>query len=140
MAKKKTISAMSAEELYALAQQREQEEQEAQQAAMREQLEAVREERRALVAKHKKELAAVDAKIRKLGGRTRRTGGGRRAGSNVTAQVLEVLAKGKATTKEIKDALEAQGVTVNNLSQTLAYLKRTGRVTSPARATYALAK
>lgn len=140
MAKKKTFETMSADELYALAQQREQEEHEEQQAAVREQVEALRNERRELLAKHKKEIAALDAKIRKLGGRTRRAGGRRGAGSNVTAQVLEVLAKGKASTKEIKAALEAQGMTVSNLSQTLAYLKRTGRVTSPSRATYALAK
>lgn len=139
MAKKKSIETMSADELYALAQQREQEEHEEQQAAVREQIESLRNQRRELLAKHKKEVAALDAKIRKLGGRTRRAGG-RRAGSNVTSQVLEVLAKGKASTKDIKAALEAQGVTASNLSQTLAYLKRTGRVTSPSRATYALAK
>jgi hypothetical protein len=139
MAKKKTIETMSADELFALAQQREQEEHEEQQAVVREQIEALRTQRRELLAKHKKEVAAVDAKIRKLGGRTRKAGG-RRGGSNVTAQVLEVLTKGKATTKDIKAALDAQGVTASNLSQTLAYLKRTGRVTSPSRATYALAK
>jgi hypothetical protein len=140
MAKKRTVANMSAEELYALAQEREQEEQEAQQAALREQIEALRAQRRELVARHKKELAAIDSQIRKLGGRTRRAGGRGRAGGNVTDQILAILAKGKATTKEIRDALESQGVTAGNLSQTLAYLKRTGRVTSPARAVYALAK
>lgn len=137
MAKKKTLDAMSADELYALAQQREHEEQAAQQAAVRDQIEALRAERRDLVAAHKKALAAVDAKIRKLGGRTRR-GGGR--GVNVTSKVLDILAKGKASTKEIKAELDSQGIAAGNLSQTLAYLKRTGRVTSPSRAVYALAK
>jgi hypothetical protein len=139
MAKKKSVENMSAEELYALAQQREQEEQEAQQAALREQIDALRAQRRELVAKHKKELAAIDSKIRKLGGRAGRAGGRRRSG-NVTDQILAILGKGKASTQEIRDALESQGITAANLSQTLAYLKRTGRVTSPARAVYALAK
>ena len=140
MAKKKSVESMSAEELYALAQQREQEEQQAQQAALREQIDALRAERRELVAKQKKALAAIDSKIRKLGGRAGRSSGRRRSGGNVTDQILEILGKGKASTQEIRDALESQGVTAGNLSQTLAYLKRTGRVTSPARAVYALAK
>lgn len=139
MAKKKTVDAMSAEELYALAQQRERQEHEAAQEAVREEIEALRAERRELVAAHKKALNAVDAKIRKLGGRASRSSG-RRSGGNITSKVLEVLSHGKASTKDIKAALDAQGVTANNLSQTLAYLKRTGRVTSPSRAVYALAK
>ena len=139
MAKKKTVDSMSAEELYALAQERELQEQEAQQAELREQIEALRAERRELIAANKKAVAAIDSKIRKLGGRTGR-GTARRSGGNITAKVLEVLAKGKASTKDIKAALEAQGVAPANLAQTLAYLKRTGRVTSPSRAVYALAK
>lgn len=139
MAKKKSVENMSAEELYALAQQKEQEEQVAQQEAVRQEIEALRAERRELVAKQKKELAAIDAKIRKLGGRSasRRRGG---AGGKVTTAILDILAGGKANTKDIKATLEAQGITANNLSQTLAYLKRTGRVTSPSRSVYALAK
>lgn len=139
MAKKKTVDALTAEELYALAQEKERQEYEEAQAAVREEIEALRAERRALIAEHKKAVNAIDAQIRKLGGRSRR-GGGRRAGSNITSAVLDVLANGKASTKEIKTALAEQGVTANNLSQTLAYLKRTGRVTSPSRAVYALAK
>lgn len=140
MAKKKPVEKMSADELYALAQQREQEEQQAQQEAVRQEVDALRAQRRELIAKHKKEVAAIDAKIKKLGGRT---GGGRRrgsAGGSVTSAILEILATGKASTKDIKAALDAQGITASNLSQTLAYLKRTGRVTSPSRAMYALAK
>lgn len=140
MAKKKAVENMSAEELYALAQEREMQEQEAQQAALRAQIEELRSERRELIAAHKKALAAIDSKIRKLGGRTGRGGGRRSSGTNVTTAVLEVLAKGKASTKDIKAALEAKGITAANLSQTLAYLKRTGRVTSPSRAVYAIAK
>lgn len=140
MAKKKAIDAMSADELYALAQEREYQEQEAQQAERREKVEALRAERRELIASHKKALASLDSKIRKMGGRAGRGTGRRSNGGNITAKVLEILANGKASTKDIKATLDSQGVTANNLSQTLAYLKRTGRVTSPSRAVYALAK
>ena len=34
------------------------------------------------------------------------------------------------------DELEGRGVVANNLAQTLAYLKRQGKVTSPARSIY----
>lgn len=139
MAKKKTVDSMSADELYALAQKREQQEAEAQQAELREQIDALRAERRELIAAHKKAVAAIDSKIRKLGGRTGR-GAARRSSGNITSAVLNVLSKGKASTKDIKAALDSQGIVANNLSQTLAYLKRTGRVTSPSRAVYALAK
>lgn len=137
MAKKTTVNDLSAEELYALAQQKEQEEYEQEREALRVQIEALRTERRELVAKQRKELAALDAKIRKLGGRTRSKGRGK---GNVTDQVLSIVqSAGKISTKDIKAALESQGTTANNLSQTLAYLKRTGRVVSPARSMYTIA-
>ena len=138
MAKKTTINDLSAEELYALAQQKEQEEHEQEREAVRAQIESLRNERRELVAKQRKQLAALDTKIRKLGGRTRSSKG--RAKGNVTDQVLSIVqSAGKISTKDIKAALESQGITANNLSQTLAYLKRTGRVTSPARSMYSIA-
>lgn len=140
MARKKTVDAMSSDELFALAEKKAQQEQHAAEAAVREEIEALRAERRELIAAHKKALNAIDAKIRKLGGRAARRGGRRRGGAGITDTVLDVLGSGKASTQEIKAALAERGVTANNLSQTLAYLKRTGRVISPQRAVYALAK
>lgn len=135
---RKGISDLSSDELYELARQREELEAAQAQEAAREQIEQIRQKRRELVARQRKEIAALDAEIRKLGGRT---GPGRRrsrSGVSVAEHVLDIVAQTKkVSTKEIKAELDNRGVTANNLAQTLAYLKRQGRVTSPARSIYA---
>lgn len=134
---KKGLSDLSADELYELAREREQQEAEQEREAARAHLEELRATRREMVARHRKELAAIDAEIRSLGGRTprgRRRGGG---GSSVTEQVLEIVSGAKKiSTKEIKAELENRGVVAKNLAQTLAYLKRQGKVASPSRSIY----
>ena len=137
---KKPLSELSSDELYRLAQEREEQEEQAAKEAVRAQLDDLRKKRREVMARHRKELAAIDAEIRNLGGRTAR---GKRRGSgdgSVTENVLEIVSKAnKISTKEIKAELEQRGVVANNLAQTLAYLKRQGKVTSPARSIYSLA-
>jgi hypothetical protein len=134
---KKGLSELSAEELYELAREREQQEAEQEREAARAHLEELRIARREMVARHRKELAAIDAEIRSLGGRAprgKRRGG---AGGSVTEQVLEIVsASKKISTKEIKAELENRGVVAKNLAQTLAYLKRQGKVASPSRSIY----
>lgn len=137
---RKSLSDLSSDELYRLAQEREEQEAAAAKEAAREQIEELRNQRRELVARHRKELAAIDAEIRALGGRGSR--GKRRGGSgiSVTDQVLDIVSKSKkVSTKEIKAELESRGVVANNLAQTLAYLKRQGKVVSPARSIYSAA-
>lgn len=134
---KKNISELSSDELYRLAQEREQQEAAEAKEAARAQIEELRTARRDMLARHRKELAAIDAEIRTLGGRSSR--GRKRASSpgNVTGQVLDIVSQAKKiSTKEIKAELESRGVVANNLPQTLAYLKRQGKVTSPARSIY----
>ena len=136
---KKPISELSSEELYELARQREEQEAAHAQQAARAQIEELRQKRKETVARHRKELAAIDAEIRGLGGRTG-PGGRRRSGSgvSVTDQVLDIVSQSKQiSTKEIKAELGNRGVVANNLAQTLAYLKRQGKVQSPARSIYA---
>ena len=137
---KKPLAELSSDELYRLAQEREEQEEQAAKEAVRAQLDDLRKKRREVMARHRKELAAIDAEIRNLGGRTAR---GKRRGSgdgSVTENVLEIVSKAnKISTKEIKAELEQRGVVANNLAQTLAYLKRQGKVTSPARSIYSLA-
>jgi hypothetical protein len=136
MAKK--LSNLSAEELYALAREREQQEADEAKEAMRAQLEELRAQRREIVARQRKELAQIDAEIRNLGGRTGRTRKRRASGTSVTDQVLKIVSGvEQISTKEIQAELENRGVVVNNLAQTLAYLKRQGKVTSPSRSIYA---
>lgn len=136
---KKAISDLSSEELYELARQREEQETEEAQKAARAQIDALRQQRKEAVARHRKELAAIDAEIRSLGGRTG-PGGRRRSasGPSVTDQVMDIVGQSKKiSTKEIKAELSNRGVVANNLAQTLAYLKRQGKVKSPARSIYA---
>ncbi len=145
MAKKKpvptaSIEELSSEELFELAKQRKEEEQRQQEEARKEKLKELRAQRRALLAKHRKELAAIDNEIARLQGKgvSRRGGKGR---SSTTEAVIEIISKaGRITTTELKKQLSEKGITVGNLPQTLAYLKRQGRITSPARATYEMAR
>jgi hypothetical protein len=134
---KKPLSELSSDELYRLAQEREEQEELEAKEAVRAQLQELRKKRRETVARHRKELAALDAEIRNMGGRSPR---GKRRGSadgSVTENVLEIVSKAKKiSTKEIKSELEQRGVVANNLAQTLAYLKRQGKVISPARSIY----
>jgi len=134
---KKNLSDLSSDELYELARAREEQEAEEAREAVRAQLEDLRHARREMIARHRKELAAIDAEIRSLGGRGGRSKRRAAAGGSVTDHVLEIVGKSKKiSTKEIKAELESRGVVANNLAQTLAYLKRQGKVTSPARSIY----
>ena len=135
MARKKTVEELSADELYTLALARQQEEEQAQREAARQEIDDLKQHRRELLAKQRKELAAIDSKIKKLGGRTRSKNG---SAVNVTDAVFAIVqAAGQINTKDIKSELDRQGVIAGNLSQTLAYLKRKGRVSSPSRSVYA---
>lgn len=135
---KKSLSELSSDELYELARAREMQEAEEAKEAVRAQLDELRAKRREAAARHRKELAAIDAEIRNLGGRTTGRTRRRSEGGSITEQVLDIVsASKKISTKEIKTELENRGVVANNLAQTLAYLKRQGKVTSPARSVYA---
>ena len=133
----KSIDDLSAAELFELAQRRQQEEKDRQREALKEQVEALRAKRRDAAVRHKKELAAIDGEIRAL------SGGGRPARArgkvNVSQKVIDIIgAKGTASTTDIKKALDDAGIAGGNLSQTLAYLKRMGRIASAGRANYKL--
>jgi len=138
MASRKKLAALSSKELYDLANEKAEEERAAERTLMRERVRALRVERRELVAAHKKALADVDGRIRVLAGGGRPRAGGRSGGD--AARVLEILQDAGAplTTKAIRSELSKRGAAVANLNQTLAYLKRRGRVTAPSRAVYAL--
>ena len=63
---KKNISELSSDELYRLAQEREQQEAAAAKEAARAQIEELRNAKRDMLARHRKELAAIDAEILSL--------------------------------------------------------------------------
>jgi hypothetical protein len=136
----KSIDEMSAEELYELARQKEQEQLEQEREQVRRQVEQLKEQRKELIAEHKKALAAIDKEIKSLGGKRSAAQGSARQRGDLSQRILEaVKASGTIKTAELKATLESQGVDVKNLNQQLAYLKRKGRVTNPERGVYALA-
>lgn len=140
MAKKKSVNELSSEELYEMAKLREQEEKESKKQELRAQAAELRAERKAMLARHKRELADMDAQISALTGRRARGAGSKGTQTGISGVVLDLLANvKKADTKQIRAELEAQGINTANLAQTLAYLKRTGRVKSAARGEYSLA-
>ena len=134
---KKNLSELTSDELYELARAREEQEAAEAKEATRARIDALRATKRELLARHRRELAEIDAEIRSLGGRGGRAKRRGSTGGNVTDHVLEIVTKAKKiSTREIKDELEGRGVVANNLAQTLAYLKRQGKVASPARSIY----
>jgi hypothetical protein len=139
---KKDIEELTAEELYALARKREKEEAERQEKKHAKKREELKAKRKELVAKQRKELAALDREIQKLGGtvrrrapqKARRAGGGPTIGEQLT---MIVANQPEMAISEIREKAEEAGVETRNLSQTLAYLKRQGRLDSPRRGVYA---
>lgn len=142
MAKKNSVNNMSSAALYKLAQKVEQEERAKQQEAAKGKIDALKVKRRELVANQKKELAKLDAEIKKLGGKAPKSPSRRkRNGGSVSAAVLDAIAAaGEISTQDLKKALDSKGVIAGNLGQTLAYLKRQGKVSSPSRAVYVISK
>ncbi|MCG5512268.1 hypothetical protein [Ectothiorhodospira shaposhnikovii] len=129
---------MSAQELYALARKREEQEAAAKEEAVREQRQALREQRRELVRRHRKELAALDREISKLGGKVSAGRASRTVDDAGPSQVIcEIVAsEPEMSIGEIRERAAAAGLNVKNISQTLGYLKKQGRLDSPRRGVY----
>jgi len=139
MVNSKALEEMSAQELFELAKRKEQEEAEREREQVKAKIDELKAQRRDLIAEHNKQLAALDREIRRLrGGGRGATGSGR---GDMAQRVFDIVRQfGPISTKDIRSKLEEQRMDVANLSQTLAYLKRTGRVISPSRAVYAAAE
>lgn len=137
MAKKKDVNSLTSDELYEMARVREQEEKERIKQEARQQVAELRAERKRTLTRHKRELAQIDAQIEALSGRRSRGSAAKGAQTGISSVVLEILGSvKKASTKELRAELEAKGINTANLAQTLAYLKRTGRVKSTGRGQY----
>ena len=132
------IANLSAEELFELAKKKQAEEIEQKREAAKAEIDALRQKRRDLVAQHKKDLAKIDSELSSLTGSKASKGGSRASrGSSISNIVLEILGSGgQMTTKDLQAALDNRGVPAPNLAQTLAYLKKKGSISSPARSVY----
>jgi len=142
---------MTAEDLYNLAKQRETEEQKKVMQENQQKIAELREERRQLQLKHNKEireeirelkirhkneLKDVNAKIKAFGGRVSGASATGKGRTGASAAIVDILDAGEMDTRAIREKLESIGISVGNLGQTLAYLKRNGRVASVARGIY----
>jgi len=132
------IANLSAKELFELAKKKQAEEIEQKREAAKAEIDALRKKRRDLVAQHKKDLAKIDSELSSLTGRKASKDSSRASrGSNISNIVLEILGSGgQMTTKDLQAALNNRGVPAPNLAQTLAYLKKKGSISSPARSVY----
>lgn len=128
---------MTADDLYKLAKQREIDERKWVAEKNKQKISELREERKQLQARHKKEINEVNSRILALGGKvagTSTTGKGR---TGISAAIVELLDEvGELDTTAIREKLNAIGVSVGNLGQTLAYLKKNGKVDSVSRGVY----
>lgn len=134
------MNELTADELFALAEQKRAAEQAEVARVNTEKAAALKAKRKEVQAAMNKELKAIDAELAKLLGKSK---GYKRNQTDipVTEIVLEIVGNaGQIGTSDIKAALEQRGIDTTNLPQTLAYLKRTARLSSPARTLYQLAK
>lgn len=145
MAKRRELNAMSAEELYALARQREREEKELEKESAREEIAELETQKKDLIAEYKAAVGELDKAIRKLRkkvGATKRVASSGRVGrkGSTTSRVLEIIDQSKsARSKDIKARLEEEGLATKYLPQILASLKRQGKIISGGRGIYKLA-
>ena len=135
------LDELDAETLYRLAREKEAEEERARVEANKERIKELKAERKAMLARHLRELADLDNELEQLGGsasksklakRTRTT-----SADTISARLVEMIRQGgEMHTGAIRQQAENEEISVKNLSQTLAYLKRTGRLASDRRGYY----
>ena len=128
---------MTAEELYTLAKQKKSDEKKWFAEENKQKITELRQERKQILIRQKKEINELNKKITALGGKVAgatTTGKGR---TGVSAAIIGLLDEvEQMDTKMIREKLEALGVSVGNLGQSLTYLKSKGRVSSVERGVY----
>jgi hypothetical protein len=135
-----SLTDLSADELFKMAEQKRAEEHEQKTAHLREELKQLTDNRKALISDHKRDVSTLERQIKALtkqiGGNTSSSGRGR---SGISKTIVELLSKnGPTDTKQLKQLLDEQGIEAKNINQQLAYLKRRGQVTNPERGVYSL--
>ena len=128
---------MTAEELFKLAKQREADERQWIAEENKQKIADLREERKQLLLRHKKEINEINSKIISLGGQVAGSSAAKKGRTGVSAAIMGLLEEvGEMDTTAIRDRLDAIGVSVSNLGQSLAYLKKNGKVSSVSRGVY----
>ena len=127
---------MTADQIFALAEQKQAEERKWIAEENKAKVAELREERKQILQRHKKEINEVNAKIKSLGGRVPVSSAVAKGATGATAAIVEILEAGELDTKTLREKLDEMGVSVKNIGQTLAYLKKNGKVASVARGIY----
>jgi hypothetical protein len=130
------LNSLTAEELYALAKQKEADERKKFEEENKARIAELREERKQLLIRHKKEVDEINARIKELGGRVPVSSAAAKGAASATAAIVEILEAGELDTRTIREKLDELGISVQSLGQTLSYLKRNGQVASVARGIY----
>ncbi len=144
----KPIHEMTSQELFDLARSRRSEEAQVARKELRDELHSLRQERRDMEKEYKKSVSAVEKRIDAIREKmspdmpTENRRGRNNNGDSISQAVLERLqaAGGQMSTADLRTALAQTDLNISNLSQTLSYLKRQGRLVSPVRAVYQLAE
>jgi len=122
-AAQRKIADLTAEELFALARAREQEEAGQREQEAKEKRGELKARRKEMEARHRKELAELDREIQELGGqpaKKRAAGTRRRGGSNggsISQRLCDIVAtQSEMTTTEIREHAEAAGASIPKTS------------------------
>lgn len=130
---------MTSEELFAFAKQKQADEKKWLAEENKQKIAEVRAERKAILLRQKKEINEINKRITELGGKVAgatatATGKG---GAGISAAIMGLLEEVEhMDTKAIREKLEGLGLSVGNLGQSLAYLKKGGKVDSVERGVY----
>ena len=139
MAKRKSVTEMSAKELYALAKKIERVEKKTS-TVNKEKIASLKKQRTLLERNFAKEIAKIDRQLKKLGGPVGGTVKRRRRSKvSLADHVLELLAGGPMSSADMRAALTKKRVNAKYLGQALTTLKSRGAIKSPSRAVYELA-
>ena len=130
------LNKMTSEELFILAEKKKSDEEKWFAEENKAKVAELRDERKQMLIKHKKEVAEINAKIKKLGGSVPISSAVAKGATGATAAIVELLEAGELDTKTLRERLDEQGVSVKNIGQTLSYLKKNGKIASVARGIY----
>lgn len=134
--RRNALDELSSKELQKMADAKKREEEAVAQQKMKEELAALRKKRKVLEAQFRKELRSIDKEIDTLKGKQP---GGKKPKS-MAQQITAMLSRNSAmAVADIRGNLERRGYPASSLPQTLAYMKKAGKVEQPQRGVYKLA-
>ncbi len=131
------MNKMTSEELFALANQKQSDEKKWIAEENKGKIAEVRAERKAILLRQKNEINEINKRITALGGKVSGATTTGKGGAGISAVIMGLLDEVEhMDTKAIREKLETLGVSVSNLGQSLAYLKKGGKVESVERGIY----